>query len=180
MDDKLMVEAMKREAESNPASKVALKSFCQRKRPRSTLTLVGLEHRLQAEGYDFPKSDYVSLLTALANVGFGELTRDHKGNISGLKSIKKTFESLGDAVTKEGAPPELVSFKLRPKFTRVAYKKQYAAPLAPKPQVLTVEAPRGLTVNLEVSINGKSVHIPVPNELTNEDIMTLISRLKVS
>lgn len=178
METKLIIEALKREAEANPASKAALMVFALRERPRSTLTLVGLEHRMQREGFKYAKVDFIPLLTAMANIGIGELTRDRKGAVAGLENIRITFTSLGEAVC--GDRKELQTFKLRNKFTRILPpKKPPLTPVSPKDLVFN-KVEKSFQVNLEVSINGKLVHIPVPKELTNEDIMTLIGRFKVS
>ncbi len=175
METKLIVEALKREAEVNPASKAALMVFAVRKRPRSTLTLVGLEHRMQREGFKYEKAQFVSLLTAMANVGIGDPVKDAKGKIVGLKNIHTTFQSIGNAVCGDGQ--ELETFKLRNKFNKIPTPRR--PQVIPKPPSIA-ETTKGLTVNLEIYINGKSVRIPVPTDLTNEDIMTLISRFKVS
>src|SRR6185369_6536291 len=110
IESKLVVEELKKEAETHPASKAALMVFCLRKRPRTTLTLIGLEHKMQREGFTYNKSEFLPLLTAMNSVGIGEFTKDSKGKIVGLEGINVTFKSLGEAVFDD--KKQIETFKL--------------------------------------------------------------------
>lgn len=157
-----LVEVLKTEAEKNPATKAALMVFCVRKRPRRTLTLVGLEQRMQKEGYRYSRKDYEPFIRILEFVGVGVLDFDGRGRLKGLKGIKISFKSIGDAVFSDG---QIVAIPQRNRFTAI-----------PKPKVLVAKP--GLTLSLGVEINGKQVNIPIPKELNNEDLAILIAKFK--
>jgi hypothetical protein len=168
MDTKQAYEILKKEQNSNSVSDAVFTMFTERKRPRQTLTLLGIEHRMKLEkGVNFPKEDYIPAIKALAEAGFGELDKDPKGQIVGLKNIKTKLKSIGMVLA--GQSKEFETFKARPKFVEFKVKG-----VVPKPKAIA----KPFNLSIQVSVNGKIVHIPVPKELSTQDVAELISRFK--
>lgn len=162
MTNKEMIDVLKIEADKNPATKAALQIFCLRKRPRSTLTLAGLEHKMKKAGYMYSKRDYEPLLRILEFVGVGTLDL-YNGRIKGLKNIKVTFQSIGKSVF--GDQINVESRKQRNKFTDLKSGR-------------TVPKPSSLALNLDLIVNGKHVIIPLPQDLNNQELIDLIGWIK--
>lgn len=176
MDTKQVVEILKKESDSNPASKAALMVFCLRDRPRSTLTLLGLEHRMKAEGFDHSKEEYIPLLKALVAAGIGQLTYADNGSILGIQGVDVTFLSIGEAVFK--GKEELEKFKQRKKFKKLPPAPRAKVVPINKSQPELVTKPKSLSIGLQISLNGKLLSIPVPTNFSNEDLSELIGRFK--
>jgi len=164
MTNKESIEFLRKEADLNLATKSVFEVFCIRKRPRTTLTLVGLEHKMQKEGYKYTKKDYEPCLRALAFVGFGIMDFDAKGRLLGIKNIKTTFKSLGEAIL--GVRDDIKTFRQRNHFVSVS-----------KPPGLTTKASL-IEVSIEIMINGHLVHVPIPRALDSAGVAALIDRLK--
>lgn len=168
-----MIKVLKDEADRNPASRAVLFMFSQRQRPRGTLTLDGLVHRMRQDGFPCTKKDFEPIIKALASVGIGVLNTTGRGKLIGLKEITTDFKSVGECVFGEAV--EIKTFTPRVRFTKVTPPPRRSSLLV-RPGLHTPNS--NFQVSLDVLLNGKHVLIPVPKDLTNEDLAALIGRFK--
>lgn len=161
-----LLSVLVKEAESNPASNAVFHVFALRKRARNSVTLTSLFNKMKKEGFDYAKSDYTPVLKLLASIGLGELDVGPKGNVRGLKNIKVTLQSIGNAACKQNK----LMYNFRP-------RKKFAVIEVPAP-VETITPRVNNNVNIELCLNGKMIHIPVPREFTVQDIAKLVEMLK--
>lgn len=166
MELKEVIVELQKEAANNPASNAALHVFALRTRTRNRIDLNSLYARMKREGFtNFTRDDYVPLVKTMAKLGLGVIVQNRINRIVGIKDIKYTLQSLGAAAI--GKVEQLQNYPVRSRFISLVPK---AAP-APKPMKLSA-------VSLEISINGKSVKIAVPEDLNQQDLAMLISRLR--
>lgn len=156
-----IVEKLVQETETNPIANAVFHVFALRRRNRSTLTITSLYYKMKQEGFDYPKTDYIPIMELLASLGFGELTTSRSGAVTGLKNIKIALQSIGAVACRQKL--SLEGFNRRPKFERISNRQ------------ISIKKPQ--QVNLELVINGKYLHIPVPKEFDSEEITTLIKKL---
>jgi hypothetical protein len=120
---------------------------------------------MKKEGFNYYRSEYLPVIKLLADLGFGTLDVDSKGKIRGVKNIKVTLQSIGAAACKQNT--FIKGFSPRNKFTTVS-------PIRNEPQAVKAMP---TAVSLEFNINGKILHIPVPKDLTGEEIAQIVKKL---
>lgn len=146
-----------------------------RERARNVITLGGLQQRMKKEGYNYEVGDYADVLKLMASLDFGTLMTDSKGRTIGLKDIKITLQSIGSAAI--GQSDDLVGWKPRNKYVPI----DTAAPedIAPAPRARPSEIEtKAYSISITALIHGTPVNIPIPNELTEKEIASLIVRLR--
>lgn len=165
-----VIQVLKKEAETNPVANAVFHVFAIRRRARNSITIIGLTQKMKVEGFDFDTQKYADILRLLASLGFGKLDIDSKGKVRALKEIKTTLQSIGKVAC--GDKESLRNFKVRNKFIDMPVRKNQD-PDSPK-EVHTLGL-RTTQMNLALSINGKIVTIPVPKNLTTNEIALLIA-----
>lgn len=178
------IDLVKQEAAKNPAANAALYVFALRKRTRHQVTLTSLVSRMKAEGFEnFKAEDYAPLLKIMANAGFGKLATDAKGRVKGLKDINTTLQSIGAAAVSDVKGIAMLD-KASPRHrfgklsvpTVKAPTKAVEAPKAPvQVERRAVERPG---IGITISINGKTLSVPVPSNFTADEIASLVSKFR--
>lgn len=166
-----VIESLRKEAQINSASNAVVHMFALRERARATIVLTSLHNKMVIEGFTFERQDFIPLVRLMASLGLGTLTVDSKGRVLGLHDIKVKLQSLGQAVC--GKDVKVIKFKLRNRFRELPQVE-----FTPEPK--KVVSSSEYKINLEVSINGRAVHIPVPKDMSGEDIALLVGRLQAS
>ena len=121
------------------------------------------------------------MLPILAQAGIGRLETGRNGKPKALKDIKIKLQSLGHSVLTSG-PIKLESYHKKIKYAQFltsAQKKPLTVPMlkALEPESFQRRAidrtvQRG--VSIQITINGKLILIPVPANLTVEDVAALV------
>lgn len=167
MSNNKVVELLIKEAESSQASNAVFHVWALRERARAMVTLRNLHHTMVREGFNFDKQDYVRLFKVLASLGLAELDTDSKGRVRGLKKVVGTLYSIGQAACKQRA--DIEPFSPRNKFYN----------LVTTPEVIRKPVPvTPVCLNLQLTINGRDINIPLPKSLTAEEITKLMDVLK--
>ncbi len=171
MNHKEAIDKLKKEATTNPTMSAVLHVFALRKRARNRITVEVLGKAMRVEGFLFGREQYQAVLQKLAEAGFGQLKKDHKGQIRALENISVTFKSLGEAVCNpHGAP--IKGFRPRTRFVKVAKQPEQRTLMAtPHPTL-------GVKVTLTFLINNKAINVTVPDSFTADEIGTLVDRLQ--
>lgn len=155
-----------KECETNPISSAVFHVLALRQRARGTVALTALYYRMKKEGFNYNRTDYVPFLQFLAALNLGSLVLDRKGNVTGLKDVKITLQSIGSIACKQKVQPR--TFKSRPIFRPLRATVLTTVP---------VHQDEETTLTLEFHMNGKSLQIPIPKDLTPDEISLLINRL---
>lgn len=162
------VALLRQEAQGNPAFKTICQVFTQRQRTRNQVMMGTLQATLEKQGFTHPKEKLSSALAFLANLGFGRLERNSKGNVTGLKDIRITLQSIGRAALSESNDLE------------VAIPKQLYKPLVndgtgPKKNKIIIREPERFSIALTaVNKDGKTISFPLPMKLTAKELGTLV------
>lgn len=164
--DQRVLEKLKNEAKTNPASNAVFHVWALRKRARGQVNLNSLYNKMKKEGFTHNKKEYASLLNLLASLDIGTLDLNIRGEIRALKNVKIKLQSLGNAVVGEGT---LSNFRSRNKFVPITIEK---------PDVIKVLKEMPDAVNIEVLIGGKTITIPIPRDFDSKDITHLIDKLR--
>lgn len=167
MDQKQMIEILKKEAESNPIASSVFHLFAMRTRTRGVVTISSLKQRMAREGFKHQKSDYIPILELLSNVGVGKLLRDRYGRVKALTEINKTLQSIGSAVCGTSKP--LKSFNKKPVFEKVIVKK---------PEIIKKPLVNKVGLKFVIMINDQPIEIKIPDGMSEEDIAALIVAIK--
>lgn len=165
--EKILIEALKREAEISRVAREVLTVFAHRKRDRSIITVKALRQYMLQQGFKNEPDDYANFITFLARQGVGQMMKSSKGKVLGIKNITVSLHSLGN-VAMNGTP-ELKNFSSKPHYHRLELPLEIE-----KPKVIETKPIIYLTVEISP---GKRVEIPFPKGLTPDEIAGIISRL---
>lgn len=177
MNMKMIVDSLRKEM-NNPASNAVLTVFATRQRARGNINLNSLYHRMVREGFKYQAMDYVPVIRLLAALGFGDLDVDYKGKIRGIKNIKVRLQSIGKAAHGETDTVEGLRFRRRFRDLPAVSGKVEVTPPAAVAQTPTSLPTPSTTLSLELSVNGKVVHMSLPKDLTSSELANLIQRLQ--
>lgn len=161
-----IVETLKKEANNNPVVNAVFHVFALRKRARSTVNVTSLYYAMKKEGFNYEPKEYIPVLNLLANLGFGQIELDRKGKVKGLKNVKATLQSIGQAAC--GSASKLEITKQRAKFVKLP------------PAIEVIKENKKTELNLQLNINGKPIHISVPNNFTKDEIVLLLDKLHIA
>jgi hypothetical protein len=187
MDQIKVVETLKQTAEKNRTAQDVFHFWAMRERTRNVVTVEALASRMKKEGFDHAPSDYAAFLRQLSNLGLGKLDISPTGKVKALKDIKLTLQSIGAAAVS--GKSKLTGFYPRNRFGELLVSSDApqkvlepvkAAPPKPvaKPAKETNGSPVNVGIALVMSINGKNVSIPVPQDLTIVEVAALVAKLK--
>jgi hypothetical protein len=168
MSNNELVQSLRKEAESNKAFGAICHLFAMRERARNVITLVALQNKMKAEGFDFEAAQYEGVLKFLASNGVGKLDYDPKGRLRALKDISVTLQSIGQAAIARRE--SLQGLKRRHKFSSIFSRKAQERKSGVKE--LTLKKPPA--VQLTVFINDKPVKMQMPTDMSSKEIAALI------
>jgi hypothetical protein len=189
MNEQTAIQTLKKEIKSNPAADAVFHLFAARQRARHQVTVRALFYKMSKEGFKFTKSDYAAVLKRVGQLGFGRIEYDRTGNVQALKDIKVTLQSLGEAVIRQ-EQVAISAYNKRNRFTQLASSvaadlraeqpkpPKLAVVKAPEKQVVVYPYRSASTVSITLTIAGKPVILPIPGELSPEEIAALISHLR--
>lgn len=163
------IERLKQEAQTNQAANAMFHVLATRERARSTITLRALSRKMKKEGFDYPNTAYVAILSLLAQLGLGQLLTDARGRTKALKSITVSLPSLGRAICDKGAMAKVKQFRARPRFISLMP--------APAPIKKEEQMARGLTLIVPVA-GSRTVNLPIPEGMSPEDLALLVARFQ--
>lgn len=148
--------------------------FASRQRTRHQVTLRALSMRMKKEGFEHKDAEYAQVLKLLSESGFGTLEKDGKGRVKALKNVVATLQSLGAAVAAKGKSVQ--SSHPRPKFRTIV--SNVVTDNADK----TPSTPIRLTsdISLTLKIGNRPVNLPMPSDLTAEEIGYVVAKLRNS
>lgn len=167
------IESLRKEVSSNPVAKDVFHVFAARQRARNRVSVRALSLRMDKEGFKHDPKEYAAVLGAMHKAGFGQLERNRKGKVTGLKDVRITLQSLGAAVL--GQKVKLQNLKDRHHYgtlvsTAAALKEDPKRPVAVYPFRLSGN------VSITFTINGKPIIVPIPGDLTPDEIAALIQQ----
>lgn len=170
----VMVDALEKEANTNPAARAVFTMWSKRKRARHMASVSAIKQRLKLDGLEFPTSNYVSMLKLLASLGIGKLEINQKGRVVALREIRTTLQSIGSAAIGDG--DNLNANKQRNQFTKLATTVKVPVPRSSHEldPLWNNIAP----VRIAFSIKGKVVNLEIPKDLTPEEIAGLVHRFQ--
>jgi hypothetical protein len=172
---KEVIQTLKEEAATDQVFADVCHMWTKRMRSRNQVTIKALAQRMVEAGMPTHKpGEYGRVLKVLANLGFGRIEMDRRGDVKALKDIKITLSSIGEVAV--GKALSLKSFKLRNRYRRM----QVPAPTTPSavPHKVIRKPEPAAPIGLVVKINEKSVNIPLPDSLSDEEMAGLIRRLR--
>lgn len=200
MERTQVIDTLRKEAQNDPFANAAFMVCAVRPRARFRVTLDGLKQRMVKEGFkDFDNERAARFLGLLANLGFGRLEKDAKGRVVALTDIRTTLQSIGKAAL--GEEVSLDKFRKRNRYTKLAevpkaamaavdlkqepqLKRPAPAPKPPvkkKPELVSVPTPKPIgtsLVGLAVTLAGRTVRIPVTEDMSHEEIALIIERFR--
>ena len=192
---------------SNPVLSATFHMLALRERSRFNLTPDGLYYRMKKEGYDYNKADYLIVFKTLGELGLAKVVTDRRGRVEQLQDFRLPLRDLGAlacgqrvALSKMGKllsaheaikiEPIIVSSKPSavsppPPATVVpinhkAAERARMADLLPAKREARQPRPYqtpGTRLILTVLVNDKPINIPVPKDLTPQELSSFISNL---
>ncbi len=167
--DKVMQEISAEATRNKTFYEVCLVLAC-RERSRNTLTVTALVQKMKEEGFEHQPGDYREVILKLHAFGIGELMKSARGTAVGLKNLEVTLQSIGQAGVGTGVTLDTYKGKLR--------QEKLPLPKEVVHEIVGVEAPKPMTINLTINIKGVPVNMSMP--ANGEVISELINKLKVS
>lgn len=165
-----IVNALRTEAKTNKVANDVFTVWAMRERSRAEVTLNGLHQRMVREGFNYTKQDYAPFLRTMARLGVGRLETQGGTKVVAIKNVHWKLDSLGKAAL--GEIGHVRSFRARNRFEPI---KTIDVPKAVEKKV---EIKPCAPVTLTVSVNGKSLNLPIPNEFTPEDVGALVAQFQ--
>lgn len=171
---KEIVNRLKIKAGHDAAFNAMCYVFAMRERTRSQISLNSLCFTMAREKFNFTKAQYAKGLEFMALLGLGKLMYDNKDRLLMLKDIKVTLQSIGQAALDK--KPSLERFHKMPEFVDLPVVKPQAETPVAKPQVkeavLISEEPY-----LDVKLSGQSYRFKLPKNISERDILDMLSTL---
>lgn len=166
-----VTDKLRSEANKDPVFSAVAHVFAMRERARQQVTVRNLAFTMHKEGFKFNKEQLQRVLKFLAGLHLGRLETTSKGEITALKDIRITLQSIGlAAVAKQDS---LERLKTHNSFSRLpntpASSKDEAPSIPPKPHAKTP--------TLVVKMNGDSLTFDLPKNVTMKDLMALVARM---
>lgn len=172
----MLIDALRKGAASNKAFNAVCHMFATRERARQQVTIESLMMRMAQEGFRFSKKEYQGCLTFLASCGIGTLdVKTDTKEVKALKNIKVTLQSVGKAALAQGS--SLEKFSPQYEYQEVKFKDTIVQPPATAAPVIPPPAASGHVVMLVTRLNGKEVKLPLPRELTTQELGELVIML---
>lgn len=179
-----LIARLQEEATESQCFNATMMVFSMRERARQQVTIESLMARMKSEGFVFSKKDYQEVLKKLSKFGFGTLAYDASNEISALKNINITLQSIGDAVLKQGA--QLKTWKPAVDFKPLTTDKPHAISKAPikKAADVPIKAwkapetkaePTKYEATVMVKINGKTLNFDLPYGITPNQLTQLLA-----
>lgn len=140
-----MIENLQKEAASNDAFKAVCESFAKRQRSRKVLNMQALYNRMHGEGFNYSRKQYGEALKKLANLGLGRIEINRAGRVKALADIPLKLKTIGE-------------FGLT--------KLEVGAPS---------KKPKDQPLQIHFSLGGKSFSLTVENEMSAEEIKSLVN-----
>ncbi len=167
-----MIKRLKQEAQTNDLARAVFVVWGVRDRARSVVSVNNLANTMVKHGFTFPVERYEDLLKFLAEMGIGKIHRSPKGKVQALVDIPIKLQSIGQAAS--GHNTGLKSMRRKARFKSLPKMEDpqevSAMPgLVTKPKVIANRVP----VVLSVMMGDKRVDIPVPADLSDDEIKTL-------
>lgn len=182
MSQKQIIEALRKEASTNKCFNDVAHVFATRERARQQVTIAALRLRMEEEGFDYARSEYVKVLKFLASLHLGVLDTDEKGNVISLKSIKTTLQSIGAAAVQM-TTNKLVDFTPAVHFKTLTSTETEESALQP-PTVPSAQTPAShhpipatpkYAVELTAYIEGKPITFRVPRSMSTDELGEILA-----
>lgn len=164
-----LIAELREEVKRNAVFKDIMHMLTLRKRTRGRLTVTRLKQAMEEEGFNYSRKQYESVLGFMGKLGLGTLSTSKRGKITALNGIKLRLQSIAEAslnvhsnlkTRQEQARYE----NLKPENARILH-------LENKSPIRESTNP----VFLTMSLNGKLVNIPGPNNISDSSIGEFIA-----
>jgi len=151
MLDQSVIEKLTGEAKTNAASYDVFLLLAVRKRTRSNTSVSSVHRQLLAAGFKHPVLAVIHVFKLLSDLGLGSLRVSPRGQIRGLKDVKYTLQSIGQAAIG-GEKATIEGFRPRNRYQVLPAHR----PVVQKPEVVkAIEVPVDNDIALVLSIHGK-------------------------
>lgn len=133
-------QVLKEQAAKSPAFRDVCLVFGARERDRAEITVISLMKKMEMEGFQHSKEDYMDCLAFLAQNGIGTIAKNRKGDIKGLIDIESSIMSIGEIVSDPAVlgpyKEKVVALREQQKAEREAAKA--AAASSPEANVVPI------------------------------------------
>lgn len=191
MKTETLIAKLKKEASQNETAKDLFISWAVRKRARRSVMLAPLAARMQTSGFKHTEGEYAEVLEFLAGLGIGNLDRDPKGLVRGLKDIKLALQSIGQAAvdattddngsTLRAIKSKRIFGKLRkPEPAPVVQDEPKAVVAAPVSDRRINRVPRpyqtpDAKVIMTFLVNDRYINVPLPPDMAPDEVAELVT-----
>lgn len=175
-----VIQTLKLEAATDDKFAKVCDMLAARERSRSQMTVKAMDLRMKQHGAPLPEDDYRRVLKVLADLGFGTLEMDNRKRPLALKGVKVSLASIGEVAL--GRARGFKSVKLRNRFYKLPIHAVAPAinkdPIAKPTPLRAFPLPKPSTIGLTLVINNKPVTVTVNDDLTSNEIATLVNCLR--
>lgn len=178
-----LVTRLQEEADKNECFNAVMLVFSMRERARQQVTIESLTARMKSEGFNFSKKQYQGVLRQLALFGFGVLEYDKYREVSALKNVNITLQSIGQTVVQRTG--DLKPWRPAVDFKPLTADKPQAIAKAPIKKAADVpikawKAPESIEqakyeATVMVKINGKTLNFELPYGITPKQLTQLLA-----
>lgn len=153
-------------AKSDPVIDAVATVMALRERNRHNLTLRGLYYKMRKEGFSYQQKDYIPFLNLLGELGLAKVHSDNQGRVDSVRDFKLPIQDIG-TIAKGGRPTRM-------KVPNI----QAAAPRPKKPETASPAVNSLKATTVTVTVNGKPVQITIPNEITKDELLSILTKFQ--
>lgn len=166
-----------REAAKDSVFHAVATQLSQRSRARDHITVYALTREMQQEGFKYEEAQIAEVLETLSEIGIGTLKHSAEGFIEALVDIRVALKSVGEAALR-GTSLKDFQKRQRHNTKSAPQRAQASRPTPPKDTGpwLADEASMVLTVK----IGGRPINIPVPRELSSDQVSELVGKFRTT
>lgn len=179
-----VVSKLRKEAATDKVFNAVCYVFAMRERARHQVTLASLRLTLYREGFMYKSEDIAKSLKFLSDLGVGRLEKNLAGNISALKDVTITLQSIGKSALSDNEAA-LKAFRQPHRF--ISLKSTTPAMVEKAKTVVTeiqkaTENPhafkqRFYSIPLKTKVQGKEIDLSIKIPLTEEQIGLAVAAL---
>lgn len=150
---------------NDPIYKAVFNVMAQRERNRHNMTTRGLYYKLRKEGHKFQEKDLVPIFRLIAELGLATLDINTRGRVEAIRGFKAPIQKIGEMACGT---------------VSVSRPKANSPTLMSVPKVEAVAAnsktKQTMKAALTLYVNNKPIEINLPENMTKEDLISIIGR----
>lgn len=177
-----VIQILRNKVKEDPKASAVFHVLALRERNRYNMTIRGLYYKMRREGFMYQQKEYAPIFRLLSELGLAKIKTGRKGDVQSIEDFKLPLQKLGALACGENVelngkqPPQKRQGPTIVKVPHIEAAPAKSKKTAPEAKMAVIPVP--LRLNLTMSINNKLVEIRLPEDITPEETVVLMRKLR--